>query len=169
MCRHCRARGEMFKRIKDGAIGDLTMMRAYRMAGRTAKESSPRKPAERAERADLADQAVPLVPVGQRRVVQRFSDPQHRRMLLDEGRLAGEGAGHRRPALSRRQRRSEFRQLLGRVHVRRRRQAVPRTAARSTAATASIPATCHGTKGSAHHFESAATCRRSAGCSRTRT
>ena len=33
MCRHCRARGEMFKRIKDGAIGDLTMMRAYRMAG----------------------------------------------------------------------------------------------------------------------------------------
>jgi predicted dehydrogenase len=44
MCRHCRARGEMFDRIKDGAIGDLTMMRAYRMAGRTASESSPRKP-----------------------------------------------------------------------------------------------------------------------------
>ena len=37
MCRHCRARGEMFDRIKDGEIGDLTMMRAYRMAGRTAK------------------------------------------------------------------------------------------------------------------------------------
>jgi predicted dehydrogenase len=44
MCRHCRARGEMFKRIKDGEIGDLTMMRAYRMAGRTASESSTRKP-----------------------------------------------------------------------------------------------------------------------------
>jgi predicted dehydrogenase len=46
MCRHCRARGEMFDRIKDGAIGDLTMMRAYRIAGRTAKESTPRKPAD---------------------------------------------------------------------------------------------------------------------------
>jgi predicted dehydrogenase len=45
MCRHCRARGEMFKRIKDGAIGDLTTMRAYRIAGHTAKESTPRKPA----------------------------------------------------------------------------------------------------------------------------
>jgi predicted dehydrogenase len=44
MCRHCRARGEMFGRIRDGDIGDLTMMRAYRMAGRTAKESTPRKP-----------------------------------------------------------------------------------------------------------------------------
>lgn len=31
MCRHCEARGELFRRIKDGAIGDLTMLRAYRM------------------------------------------------------------------------------------------------------------------------------------------
>ncbi len=44
MCRHCRARGEMFQRIRDGAIGDLTMMRAYRMAGRTASESTERMP-----------------------------------------------------------------------------------------------------------------------------
>jgi predicted dehydrogenase len=44
MCRHCRARGEMHDRIKDGAIGDLTMMRAYRMAGRTASESTERMP-----------------------------------------------------------------------------------------------------------------------------
>ncbi len=44
MCRHCRARGELFKRIQDGDIGDLTLMRAYRIAGRTATESSPRKP-----------------------------------------------------------------------------------------------------------------------------
>lgn len=48
MCRHCRARGEMFERIKDGEIGDLTMLRAYRIAGTTAKESSPRKPADEA-------------------------------------------------------------------------------------------------------------------------
>ena len=34
------------QRIKDGAIGDLTTMRAYRLAGRTAKESTPRQPAD---------------------------------------------------------------------------------------------------------------------------
>jgi predicted dehydrogenase len=36
MCRHCEARGELFKRIQDGEIGDITMMRAYRMTGPTA-------------------------------------------------------------------------------------------------------------------------------------
>jgi predicted dehydrogenase len=33
MCRHCRARHELFKRIKDGQIGDLVLLRAYRMHG----------------------------------------------------------------------------------------------------------------------------------------
>jgi predicted dehydrogenase len=33
MCRHCVAREELFKRIKDGQIGDLTLLRAYRMKG----------------------------------------------------------------------------------------------------------------------------------------
>lgn len=44
MCRHCRARGELFERIKDGAIGDLTMMRAYRIAGSTGTAFSTRQP-----------------------------------------------------------------------------------------------------------------------------
>jgi predicted dehydrogenase len=44
MCRHCVVRQELFKRIKDGEIGDLTMLRAYRQAGLTAKENSPPKP-----------------------------------------------------------------------------------------------------------------------------
>jgi predicted dehydrogenase len=44
MCRHCRSRGELAQRIKDGAIGDLTMMRAYRMAGPTGSAFSTRKP-----------------------------------------------------------------------------------------------------------------------------
>ena len=44
MCRHCEARGELFKRIKDGDIGELLLLRAYRMAGRTAMEVSPKKP-----------------------------------------------------------------------------------------------------------------------------
>lgn len=45
MCRHCRSRGELFDRIKNGEIGDILLMRAYRQAGRTAKEFTPRKPA----------------------------------------------------------------------------------------------------------------------------
>jgi predicted dehydrogenase len=44
MCRHCPARGELFKRIKDGQMGDLVLLRAYRMAGPTAMEASPHKP-----------------------------------------------------------------------------------------------------------------------------
>jgi predicted dehydrogenase len=33
MCRHCEARGELFKRIKAGELGDILMLRAYRMQG----------------------------------------------------------------------------------------------------------------------------------------
>ena len=33
MCRHCVARQELFDRIKGGEIGDILMMRAYRMQG----------------------------------------------------------------------------------------------------------------------------------------
>jgi predicted dehydrogenase len=40
MCRHCAARHELFDRLKKGQIGDLTLLRAYRMAGRTAMEMS---------------------------------------------------------------------------------------------------------------------------------
>jgi predicted dehydrogenase len=31
MCRHCKARGELFDRIQNGEIGDVIMLRAYRM------------------------------------------------------------------------------------------------------------------------------------------
>lgn len=33
MCRHCKARQELYDRIKNGQIGDITMMRSYRMHG----------------------------------------------------------------------------------------------------------------------------------------
>jgi predicted dehydrogenase len=33
MCRHCVVRGELFKRIQDGEIGDIVLLRAYRQAG----------------------------------------------------------------------------------------------------------------------------------------
>ncbi len=35
MCRHCNARGELYKRIRDGQLGDITLLRAYRVAGPT--------------------------------------------------------------------------------------------------------------------------------------
>jgi predicted dehydrogenase len=44
MCRHCAARHELYKRIKDGEIGELTLLRAYRMTGPAAKEYSGPKP-----------------------------------------------------------------------------------------------------------------------------
>jgi predicted dehydrogenase len=33
MCRHCEAREELLKRINDGAIGDIVLLRAYRQTG----------------------------------------------------------------------------------------------------------------------------------------
>lgn len=44
MCRHCEARGEQFERIREGMIGDVTMLRAYRQAGLTASAASEKKP-----------------------------------------------------------------------------------------------------------------------------
>jgi predicted dehydrogenase len=46
MCRHCDARTELHKRIQDGEIGDLLLLRAYRMAGPTASTFALRKPAD---------------------------------------------------------------------------------------------------------------------------
>lgn len=44
MCRHCAARHELFDRIKNGEIGDIILMRAYRMAGPTAHAFALKKP-----------------------------------------------------------------------------------------------------------------------------
>lgn len=44
MCRHCPARGELRKRIADGEMGDLLLLRAYRIAGPTASAFTPLKP-----------------------------------------------------------------------------------------------------------------------------
>ena len=49
MCRHCDARRELFDRIQEGQIGDLLLMRAYRMAGHTASAHTERKPEGRNE------------------------------------------------------------------------------------------------------------------------
>jgi predicted dehydrogenase len=49
MCRHCTARGELFRRIKDGQIGDILLLRAYRQTGPVASFASLRKPAGMSE------------------------------------------------------------------------------------------------------------------------
>ncbi len=47
MCRHCKARQELFERIQGGEIGDINMMRAYRMAGPTGSAAcGPMPPGE---------------------------------------------------------------------------------------------------------------------------
>jgi predicted dehydrogenase len=45
MCRHCKARQELFRRIKDGQIGDIVELRAYRMAGPTGSAATGPRPA----------------------------------------------------------------------------------------------------------------------------
>src|SRR4029077_229496 len=45
MCRHCEARGELFRRVRGGQIGDINLLRAYRMAGPTATAFSEPRPA----------------------------------------------------------------------------------------------------------------------------
>jgi predicted dehydrogenase len=49
MCRHCEARGELYQRIRDGEIGDILMLRAYRMAGPTGSAATGPKPADMPE------------------------------------------------------------------------------------------------------------------------
>jgi predicted dehydrogenase len=44
MCRHCEARGELYKRIKDGQMGEITLLRAYRLKGPEATCFSAPKP-----------------------------------------------------------------------------------------------------------------------------
>ncbi|MFV2069592.1 MAG: Gfo/Idh/MocA family protein [Pirellulales bacterium] len=44
MWRHCQARRELFDRVQQGEIGDVTMMRAYRLHGPIGSFSSPPKP-----------------------------------------------------------------------------------------------------------------------------
>jgi len=44
MCRHCQARGELFDRIQNGELGDLILLRAYRMVGPTGSAFCDPKP-----------------------------------------------------------------------------------------------------------------------------
>src|SRR5262249_6293961 len=44
MCRHCEARDELVQRIKDGQIGDIVLLRAYRQTGPVGSALTDPKP-----------------------------------------------------------------------------------------------------------------------------
>jgi len=46
MCRHCEARGELHKRINDGEIGDVLLLRAYRQTGPVGTALTEPRPAD---------------------------------------------------------------------------------------------------------------------------
>ena len=49
MCRHCEARQELFDRIKNGEIGDIILLRAYRLTGPVGSAFSEPKPTDVSE------------------------------------------------------------------------------------------------------------------------
>jgi predicted dehydrogenase len=49
MCRHCEAREELHKRIKDGELGDLILLRAYRQTGPVGSALTPPRPKDISE------------------------------------------------------------------------------------------------------------------------
>ena len=49
MCRHCKARGELFDRIQGGELGDLIALRCYRMHPPVGSAFSGKKPADENE------------------------------------------------------------------------------------------------------------------------
>lgn len=49
MCRHCHIRKDLYDRIQDGQMGDLVLLRAYRMVGPTGSAFTARKPEDMSE------------------------------------------------------------------------------------------------------------------------
>ncbi len=49
MCRHCEARQELFDRIKDGQLGEIILLRAYRQQGPVGSALTEPKPADISE------------------------------------------------------------------------------------------------------------------------
>ena len=121
MSRHNRAMQQLAERIHGGEIGDIVLLRGYRMHGPVGVDAVAAE-AGRHLRDGVPDPALPQLPLGQRRMFQRLLHPHHRPLLLDEKCLAGPGPGPGRPPLSRRLRRPELRHLLRGIHLSRRNQ-----------------------------------------------
>ena len=98
MSRHARNIQELHERVSNGEIGDVVLMRGYRMQGVGADSSLEPETGERSRRR-IPDSPLPCLPVGERRTVQRLFHSPHRPPLLDEECLAGKGPGSRWQAL----------------------------------------------------------------------
>jgi predicted dehydrogenase len=55
MCRHCVVRGELYKRLKDGAIGDIMLLRAYRVKGPEATQYTHKRPLDTPDMSDITE------------------------------------------------------------------------------------------------------------------
>ena len=66
MVRHCKARLELLERIRAGQIGELLLLRAYRMGG--AAGLAGRKP-DKLERTPAPGESVPRFPLVRRRAL----------------------------------------------------------------------------------------------------
>ena len=85
MCRHCEAASELCQ-AHQATARSATSWLCGRIACRARSARLRRAEAGRHQRAAVPDAEVPRLPLGQRRRVQRFLHPQHRRVLLDERR-----------------------------------------------------------------------------------
>ena len=132
MCRHYTPLEEAVAPIHDGAIGEVITCWAYREHGPVGfrPKSSGR------ERAGPPDPQLQQLHLAQRQLPPRLADPQPRRLLLGEGRLARLGPGPGRPPGPRRAG-PIVRPLRRGIHLRRRHAAVRPGAAHRPAAGAS--------------------------------
>ena len=137
MCRHSRNRQELIQRIRDGEMGEIQLIRAYRM-----EPVGPLGPRPQTEK-DLFWQIRNFfrflwVSGG---LWAEMDIHQIDEILLDQGRLSRLGARHRRPGGQQHRLQPEPRFLLRRVDLRRRHQGLRRGPLPARTATTNSPLT----------------------------
>ena len=137
MCRHSVNRQELIKRIRDGELGQIQLIRAYRMEP-CGPHVGPKPASDRRNCSGRSATRIAL-PLGLRRAVGRDGHPPDRRDLLAQGRLSGLRPRHRRPGGQQHRPQPEPRLLLRRVDLRRRRPRPTTWSATSPTATTSSP------------------------------
>ena len=149
MCRHCDVRGELFKRIKDGEIGDITLLRAYRMKGPEADCFTNRTPEGMSElECQIRKFHGFLWASGGCYSDFLIHNIDECCWMKDAWPVKAQATGgrHYRGAATRR---PELRPLLGRVHLRRRHEAAARGPEHGRLRPAGVRQLRHGTKGAA--------------------
>ena len=123
-CRHSPARQALIDKIRDGAMGDIPLIRANRLGG--GGWLGPQGDV----RTDLMNQLGSSAEsiffwIGSGHMVD-YSDPPDRRVLLDQGRLARLLQRHGRTGARQHRLRPEHRRLLDGIHLCRRHQGLLR-------------------------------------------